>query len=741
MRMSTAAKLMREVRRMLSERLTLLFMALMAAGAVWFSLHSTGRTASDAFILEPAKNSAVLGALLFMLLTLVQFHRDYKNNTDTIILTCTDPIFYQLRRTLALICTAVVTTLIITLFALPYGMAKAGDYFQPATFLTAWYLIFLGALIFSVLLSSGFYMLTRRAEAVFIIMAGLILLSKLLENMYTLNPSYLFYWVQTTADDFSDLITNRFQIDMLLWNRLFCLLVSLGVWTLGLCSFRRYGRGLPGSFLVNCRRAWIPIILITALSLSTASYAFEPIFDDSKPVDFSGMLSSGTGIVTSQGIEQEAGNPYLTLTGKSFDLDIDAKDRTLSGVAKYKLENATSKVQTLPVMTNTGLSIDSVLINGAEGKATRGETGEDSTANWSIELPAAAEYEVEIRYSGRMRNDNTILQSVTYGIVDGFVWLPPLGVSPSFDINVSEDSAFFCTLSLDEKLEPVFPKGKPVKGETKDGKTEWTYAGGAGSYGTGLFAAEYMTRRFEAGGLDIELKYFAKHDQSITDMDAVNVIKAAIDYFTDAYGPLVYDKNLIMLELPAYVSGGFAGGNMSAMDETSYDEEGYLPAEAATPDQGGGLDVLVHEIAHQWWGLATMPMQDGASNWSAEGITCYSTYCFMKQYFGEEYAREHFVKEWQQGWNTYQNAFYIQHPEYLAKLSNKDSSNIMGSFVNMRLYDIMPLMMLKGEEALSGTEAFQKKLSELYTTHLGQPITYDDFLKVTGLTKEALNLA
>jgi hypothetical protein len=741
MRVNSVQSLLREVRRILSERVTLLFVALTAAAAVWSSLNSSGRTASDAFILAPAKNSAVLGALLFSLLTLAQFHRDFKNNTDSIVLTATDPILHQLRHTLALICTAVVTTLMITLFVLPYGMAKTGDYFQPATFFTAWYLIFFGALVFSVLLSSGFYMLTRRAEAAFLIMAGLILLSKLLEGMYTLNPSYLFYWVQTTADSFSDLITNQFQIDILLWNRLFCLLVSLVIWFLGLCTFRRYGLGFSGSFLVNCRRAWIPVMLIAAVSLSTVSYVFEPVFDDSKPVDYSGMMSSGTGMVTSYGIEKEVGNPNLTLTDKSFNLDIDVKGRTLSGIAKYRMRNATGGAQTLPVEINTGLKIDSVLINGANGNAVRGETGENSTANWSVALPAANEYEIEIAYSGPMLNDNTIMQRVEYGIADGFVWLAPTGVSPSLDIEVAGNSAFSGTLSLDEKLEPVFMKGKPVKGETKDGKTHWQFTGSPGSRGTSLFAADYRTSSFQAGGLDIDLKCFAKHEKSIAQMDAVGVIKAAIDYFTKAYGPLVYDKNLTMLELPAYASGGFAGGNMSAMDETSYDEEGYLPAEAMTPDQGGGLDVLVHEIAHQWWGLATMPVQDGTSCWSAEGITCYSTYCFMKQYFGEEYAREHFVKEWQQGWNTYNNAFYIRHPEYLAKLSESDASSVINQFVNMRLYDIMPLMMLKGEAALGGTDAFQKKLSGLYEAHLGQPITYEDFLKATGLAKEALDLA
>mgnify|MGYP007058148316 FL=1 len=112
----------------------------------------------------------------------------------------------------------------------------------------------------------------------------------------------------------------------------------------------------------------------------------------------------------------------------------------------------------------------------------------------------------------------------------------------------------------------------------------------------------------------------------------------------------------------------------------------------------------------------------------------------MKKYLGEEYAQKQYINVWQHDWNTYKNAFYIQHPEYLEKLSDRDVSNIMGSFQNIRLYSIMPLMILKGENALGGTTAFQKKLSELYLSHIRQPITYNDFLAATGLTKEAIEL-
>ncbi len=736
--MNAVSKLSREVRRMMSERVTLLFIALAGSSAIWFSLNATGRTASDAYMVNAAQNSAFFSSLLFTLLSLIQFHRDYKNNSDAIVLTSTDVVHHQVRRTLALICVAMVTTLLISLFALPYAVSKTGDYFQIPTFITAWFLIFLNALIYTVLLSTGIYMLTKQVGVAFIIMMVLILLSKQFESMVILNPSYLFYWVQTTADNFSDLVTNWFQIDMLLWNRLFGLLVSLGVWALGLCTIRRYGRSLLGSILANCRRIGIPIFLIGTFLLSFICFKFEPLFDDSKPMDFSGAISTGTGITVQYSGTQEVGNPNLTLIEKTFALDVNAKSRSLSGVAKYKLKNATGEAQLLPVLVNTGLNLDSILINGQKGKAVRGKTGESSTVNWSIEMPPSAEYEIEIGYSGRILNDNTILQRAIYGISDGYVRLAVVGVSPSLDVNVSDDSAFSGTLMLDENLEPVFNRGKAIKSEAKGGKTQWLYTGDSGAQVTSLFAAEYMTRSFEAGELDIELKYFKKHDKSITDMDAVNVIKATIDYFTEVYGPLIYDKSLLMLELPAYVSGGFAGGNMSAMDETSFNAEGYFPSGSHLPDTNGGIDILVHEIAHQWWGLATMPTQDGVSSWSAEGITSYSTYSFLKHYLGDVYVQERFIDKWKQGWETYKNAFYIQHPEYLVKLSDTDASNIMGSFQQIRLYDVMPLILLKGEEALGGAELFQKKLSELYRTHLGQQVTYDDFLAVTGLSKEVI---
>lgn len=71
----------------------------------------------------------------------------------------------------------------------------------------------------------------------------------------------------------------------------------------------------------------------------------------------------------------------------------------------------------------------------------------------------------------------------------------------------------------------------------------------------------------------------------------------------------------------------------------------YVPDGAGDPDSSGGIDVLVHELAHQWWDLTSYPMEDGTLYWSGEGITCYSARCFMKDCFGAEYANKHFINE------------------------------------------------------------------------------------------------
>jgi len=731
----------RELARLLRERISLLAMAITTAGAIWFCVNSGGKTASDAFVLEPAKNSALFGALIFTLLTLLQFHRDYKNKTDSIVLSCTDPILHQVHRTLGLLFLAVTTAIVVTLFALPFAMVKTGAYFQFNDFLASWFLIFQAALILSILLAAGLYMLFRRVEIAFVVMAGLIILSKLLESQFESNPSYLFFWVQTNAHGFSDLVSNLFQIDLILWNRLFCLFLALSVWASGLCSLRRYGQGLIGSIVSNSRRVWIPTTGIAAMILACLSYVHEPTFDKSVPLDLNAAFDSGTGIVVNTRGGGEEKKSSLLLERKTVELDVDTKRRRVSGKATFEFLNETDQVEDLALEINPGYSISNVRVNGRDAHIARDNIEQRNRATWHVDIPAEKIVVVEFQYGGKLKNSGAVSQRVTFGICDGYIWIPSTGFSPQSDARVSDDCEFSGTLAMNEQLSPIFSKVQAKRLDTNEGKTTWGFSS-IGGRSTSVSAADYLTVSFEAGGLQVDFKYFAKHDDEIANMDAIQVMKAAIDYFTEAYGPLPYKHHLVMLELPASFSGGFASGNMSAMDETSFAEARYLPnSVVATPDSGSGLETIVHEIAHQWWGLATYPVPDQTSYWSAEGITCYSTYRFMEHHFGTEYAKERYLDVWQKSRETYERAFYVQHPEYLQKLSASDASRVMASLRSMGLYDLMPLKLLKAEQAVGGPKEFRKKLAELYQSRIGNMISYQDFLSATGLTTEVLDNA
>ena len=79
---------------------------------------------------------------------------------------------------------------------------------------------------------------------------------------------------------------------------------------------------------------------------------------------------------------------------------------------------------------------------------------------------------------------------------------------------------------------------------------------------------------------------------------------------------------------------------------------------------------MIHELVHQWWGLGNMfDTADPNSPWSAEGLTCYTTYRIAKQLYGEDYARTHYVEPWQQAVDDYYLNFYVRHPEYLERLA------------------------------------------------------------------------
>ena len=135
---------------------------------------------------------------------------------------------------------------------------------------------------------------------------------------------------------------------------------------------------------------------------------------------------------------------------------------------------------------------------------------------------------------------------------------------------------------------------------------------------------------------------------------------------------------------------------------------------------------------------------DQASAWSAEGLTVYTTYRIAKELYGQAYAQQNYVDQWQQAVDDYYLNFYVRNPAYLDALPEQYRADIANSLAQVRQYSEMPLKILKAEQLVGGEQAMDEILHRLFNRELDWTypyLTYQEFLDACGLTEEDLNLA
>ena len=241
--------------------------------------------------------------------------------------------------------------------------------------------------------------------------------------------------------------------------------------------------------------------------------------------------------------------------------------------------------------------------------------------------------------------------------------------------------------------------------------------------------------------MTIEFYYGRKHQDVMEAAGAVDAVKAVVDYCTEHYGKLSFGSGETLKLIQSRVAGGgYATDGASLLDEADFTANNLGDAAKG----GGAGEVMIHELVHQWWGLGNMfDTSDSTSPWSAEGLTVYTTYRIVKELYGEAYAREHYVDQWQQAVDDYYLDFYVRCPEYLEGLPENVRLNISNSLSGMRQYCEMPLKILKAEQLVGGEEAMDQILNSLFNRELDPMypyLTYQEFLDACGLTEEDLSL-
>ena len=717
-----------ELRRLLQSRLTWLIMALTVLspvlGLVLYK-PATSTTMLSMYLANPAIAGGAAGAILFGLLAIFELDRARRSRVDILTDAVVSPLTTALTRLLALLTAAVLTAGLTMLVWLPISAGLIGSVFTGVNFLLAYLLLMGLALPLGILAAAAAYQFTRRADLSMVLFIAFCALSLTVWSadwqLCWLNPC-----VWALSDDFSNFRVFR----SVAWMRLTWLAALAGVWTVSYLCIRQYGKGIFGSLAQSVRRIYRPAVALALLACSGTAYAAQPFIDNSNP-DLT--------VMSFYEIPYAEGVTFVRRTAQVFP-DTDAG--TVTGRASYRFQNTSGQEQSISFGINPGYTISNVQVGGTDVPFTVSDYQEYNEALLEVTIPAEEEVELTMEYSGFPQESIPTMQGGKE-LSSEYLCLENSALSPRV-MNVLPGEAGYpaeieITLPASMIAIPFSSSEAEVLSENEDGTRTWRYE--ANSAGGILYAGDYICEQIEAGGMTIEFYYGRKHQAVMEAAGAVDAVKAVVDYCTEHYGKLSYGTGDTLKLIQSRVAGGgYAVGGASLLDEADFTianledtSKGAVPGET-----------FIHELVHQWWGLGNMfDTVDSTTPWSAEGLTVYTTYRIVKELYGEDYAREHYVDQWQQAVDDYYLNFYVRHPEYLEMLPENEQLAISNSLSQVRQYNEMPLKILKAEQLVGGEEAMDQILHDLFNRELDPMypyLTYQEFLDACHLTEEDLNL-
>ena len=717
-----------ELGRLLQSRLTWLIVLLTvlspAAGLVLYR-PATSTTMLSLYLANPAMAGGVAGGILFGALTVYELDRVSRSRADVLMDAAVSPLTMALTRLLALLAAAVGTLALTMLVWLPVSAGLIGSVFSGVDYALAYGLLMGLALPLSILAAGAAYQFTRRADLSLVLFAAFAALSLTVWaddwQLCWLNPC-----VWALSDDFSNFRVFR----SVAWMRLTWLAALAGVWTVSYLCVRQYGKGLFGSLARGVRRAYRPVIALALLACSGTAYAAQPFIDHSNP-DLTVM--SFYEIPYAEGV---------TFVSRSAQVFPDTAAGTVTGRASYRFENTSGQEQSISFGVNPGYTISNVQVGGADVPFTVSGYQEYNEARLEVTIPAEEQVELTMEYSGFPQESLPTMQGGKE-LSDDYLCLENSALSPRvMNVLPGENgypAAIEITLPASMTAVPFGSSEAKVVSENDDGTRTWRYEdNGAGGI---LYAGDYVREDIEAGGMTIQFYYGRKHQDVMEAAGAVDAVKAVVDYCTEHYGKLSFGSGETLKLIQSRVAGGgYATDGASLLDEADFAANNLGDAVKG----GGAGEVMIHELVHQWWGLGNMfDTSDSTSPWSAEGLTVYTTYRIVKELYGEAYAQEHYVDQWQQAVDDYYLDFYVRCPEYLEGLPESVRLNISNSLSGMRQYCEMPLKILKAEQLVGGEEAMDQILNSLFNRELDPMypyLTYQEFLDACGLTEEDLSL-
>ena len=186
--------------------------------------------------------------------------------------------------------------------------------------------------------------------------------------------------------------------------------------------------------------------------------------------------------------------------------------------------------------------------------------------------------------------------------------------------------------------------------------------------------------------------------------------KQAMQFFSDTIGPYAYEKL-------ANVQSNSVGGGMEAATAIFYGDDSVTGERTVR-----WRNVIIHEIAHQWWGN-TVTEADWDDVWLSEGFATYFTLLYREYAYGRDDFLEGLTADKQRIIN-----FYAERPDYTIVHDNLDPIG-RDTVTTGMMYQKGSwfLHMLRG---MIGEDRFWSGIREYYRLYYNGNATTDDFREV-----------
>ncbi|NNF29134.1 MAG: M1 family peptidase, partial [Gemmatimonadetes bacterium] len=222
--------------------------------------------------------------------------------------------------------------------------------------------------------------------------------------------------------------------------------------------------------------------------------------------------------------------------------------------------------------------------------------------------------------------------------------------------------------------------------------------------GVARFAVQHLG---EVDGVPIQTWVYAR-DRDAGFYDFAVPTRQAMEYYGDWVGPYAYEK-------VANITSPVTGGGMEAATAIMY-HEGSVTGQRTTRWR----NVIIHEIAHQWFGNAVTE-SDWDDIWLSEGFATYFTLLFIEHAYGREEFVDGLRSAAERVWS-----WYDENPDY--RIVHDDLED-MSRVTSIATYQKGAWILHMLRKRL-GDEVFWQGIRSYYGRYMNGSATTADFRRV-----------